>query len=334
MKKAAAAIAVIAAIVIAGFGNWSLQNAQKNYAGQTESISIGIPPLESSALIYIAEDQHFFADNGLNVTVRVYEPAIAGVDGMLNGAVDLAGASEYAVVMKAFKRENISIIVSADEVQTNYLIGRKDRGIETVSDLQGKKIGIPLGTSVEFYLGRFLVLHGIDSRDVTVVDLRPNQFVNATVNGDVDAIICWQPYVNKIKDMLGSGIVIWPAQNSQLTYGVIICRNDWAAGHPELISRLLKSLDLAVGYTIRHPAKAKAIVQKRLNFSDAYMTSVWPENHFFLSLDQSLVLAMEDEGRWMIRNNLTRERSIPDYRNYIYTKGLEEIKPEAVNIIR
>lgn len=70
MKKAAA-IAVIAAIVIAGFGNWFLQNAKKNYAGQTESISIGIPPLESSALIYIAEDQHFFADNGLNVTVRV-----------------------------------------------------------------------------------------------------------------------------------------------------------------------------------------------------------------------------------------------------------------------
>ena len=28
---------------------------------------------------------------------------------MLNGAVDLAGASEYAVVVNAFKKENISI---------------------------------------------------------------------------------------------------------------------------------------------------------------------------------------------------------------------------------
>lgn len=65
--------------------------------------------------------------------------------------------------MKAFKKENISIIVCADEVQTNYLIGRKDRGIENVSDLRGKKIGILLGTSVEFYLGRFLILHGIYS---------------------------------------------------------------------------------------------------------------------------------------------------------------------------
>jgi hypothetical protein len=43
---------------------------------------------------------------------------------------------------------------------------------------------------------------------------------------------------------------------------------------------------------------------------------------------------MEDEGRWMINNNLTSAKNIPDYRDYIYTKGLEEVMPESVNIIR
>jgi NitT/TauT family transport system substrate-binding protein len=133
---------------------------------------------------------------------------------------------------------------------------------------------------------------------------------------------------------LGNGTVTWPAQSSQQTFGVIVCRNDWAAQHPNLICGFLKSLDLAAEYTIDHPAEAKSIVQKRLNFDDAYMAAVWPDNHFSLSLDQSLVTAMEDEGRWMIKNNLTNERSIPDYRNYIYTKGLEGIKPDSVNIIR
>jgi ABC-type nitrate/sulfonate/bicarbonate transport system substrate-binding protein len=252
---------------------------------------------------------------------------------LLKGEVDLAGASEYAVVVKAFKKENISIIVSGDEVQANYLIGRKDRGIEKFSDIRGKKIGIPLGTNVEFYLGRFLNLHGIDPRDVTTVDVRPPRFVNATLNGDVDAIICWQPYVNKIKDRLGNGTVVWPAQSSQLTYGVIVCKNDLVAQHPDLISRFLKSLDLAAEYTIDHPEDAKAIVQRRLNFSDEYMAAVWPENHFSLSLDQSLVTAMEDESRCMINNNLTDEKAVPDFRNYIYTKGLEEVMPESVSII-
>jgi NitT/TauT family transport system substrate-binding protein len=161
MKKIVAATAVIAAITLVGFGAWYLTSFPATYSGTPASITIGIPPLESAALIYIAVDQGYFARNGLNVTLRDYNPAIAGVDGLLNGEVDLAGASEYAVVVKAFKKENISIIVSGDEIQTNYLIGRKDRGIQSFSDLEGKKIGIPLGTNAEFYLGRFLVLHGI-----------------------------------------------------------------------------------------------------------------------------------------------------------------------------
>jgi hypothetical protein len=63
------------------------------------------------------------------------------------------------------------------------------------------------------------------------------------------------------------------------------------------------------------------------------MTVVWPDHQFALSLDQSLILAMEDEGRWMIDNNLTSEKTIPDFRGYIYTRGLEEVKPESLNII-
>jgi hypothetical protein len=36
----------------------------------------------------------------------------------------------------------------------------------------------------------------------------------------------------------------------------------------------------------------------------------------------------------MINNNLTSEKQTPDFLDYIYTKGLEATKPEAVNIIR
>jgi hypothetical protein len=62
------------------------------------------------------------------------------------------------------------------------------------------------------------------------------------------------------------------------------------------------------------------------------MESMWPEHQFSLTLDQSLQIAMNDEGRWMINNNLTSERTMPNFRNYIYTEGLEEVKPESVNI--
>jgi hypothetical protein len=43
---------------------------------------------------------------------------------------------------------------------------------------------------------------------------------------------------------------------------------------------------------------------------------------------------MEDEARWMIANNLTTEKQVPDFGDYIYESCLKAVKPEAVNLIR
>jgi hypothetical protein len=42
----------------------------------------------------------------------------------------------------------------------------------------------------------------------------------------------------------------------------------------------------------------------------------------------------KDETHWMIKNNLTTEKGIPDFVNYICVDGLKAVKPEAVSIIR
>jgi NitT/TauT family transport system substrate-binding protein len=159
MQKKVTAIAVIIVLALAGIGAYYFTSSQTTYSGNRESIKIGVPPLESAALIHIAKDQHFFAGNGLNVTIKNYEPAIAGIDGILTGVVDLAGVSEYAVVVNAFRKENISIIASGDEIQSVYLIGRRDRGIENVTDLKGKKIGIPLVSRQSSRVVKFMMYY-------------------------------------------------------------------------------------------------------------------------------------------------------------------------------
>ena len=74
--------------------------------------------------------------------------------------------------------------------------------------------------------------------------------------------------------------------------------------------------------------KQKLSYRKRMNFDDAYMEIIWPRYQFSLSLDQSLITAMEDEARWMIKNNLTSEKQVPDFLNYIYVDGLKAVKPK------
>ena len=331
-RNMALGIAVSIAIILGGAALWYFLHSSHNLPSAPEPVSVGMYPSEGSALVYIAEDQGFFSENGLAVTVRDYDPPSMGIKAAVGGDVDIAGATEYPVVMNILTGGNFSILAQYDELESMYLIARKDHGITNISDLRGKKIGVPRGTIAEFNLGRFLTLHNLGLRDVTLVDVQPPQFAESIRSGSVDALICWQPPASQIAGQMGDQVLEWPAQSGQPLFGVIIARDDWIAREPARTARFLKSLDMAAEYTNTHPAESRAIVQKRLNLSNTYMDVMWPANHFSLSLDQSLVLAMEDEARWMIANNMTNATVVPDFRKYIYTKSLEEIEPGSVRI--
>ncbi|MRR33412.1 hypothetical protein EG829_01770 [bacterium] len=59
---------------------------------------------------------------------------------------------------------------------------------------------------------------------------------------------------------------------------------------------------------------------------------VWPDTSFTVSLDQSLILAMEDETRWAIQSRLTTAQKVPNYLDFIYFDCLRAVNPEAVRI--
>ncbi|MBI2857690.1 MAG: NrtA/SsuA/CpmA family ABC transporter substrate-binding protein [Chloroflexi bacterium] len=302
--------------------------------GEPTTIRIGTPPLESSALLYVAEDQGFFARNGLAVTTRQYDTGLASLEGLIRGEVDMGTPAEYALVGKAFAREKVSAIASIDKVQYFYLIGRKDRGIASVADLRGKRIGVVRKTTAEFYLGRYLQLNGVGIDQVAMIDLNVTRSADAIANGEVDAVISRPPYASIIEQRLGANGVTWPAQSSQPLYAIIVARNDWLTRHPEAVTSLLKSLAMAEQYVLANPNPSMAIVRQRLGVDDTYIRNVWTQNQFALQLEQSLILAMEDQARWMIGNGLTTAETVPNFLDFIDERGLKTVKPQAVETIR
>lgn len=329
MKRILIRSLAVLAVLSSGFGCWTSPE-------KMDPIVIAYAPFESIALLTIAEDQLLFTRNGLNVTLRKYDTGVGALDGMLKGEADIAvGTNEFPLVGRAFQKEKIGTIGSIAKSEFIYLIGRKDRGIEKVSDLRGKKVGTTFRTIAEFFLGRFLELHGMNIRDITLVDLQtPADWVDAIVNGDIDAVATAQPYAESVKERLGANATSWSAQSSQPLFTQVISTNEWVTKNPELVERFLRSLVQAEEYCIDKTAEAKATLQKRLNLHTAYIETVWSQNQFFLSLDQSLIVAMEDEARWMINNGLTTEKEVPDFSKFIHEDGLKTIMPERVTIIR
>ncbi len=221
MRRLWASIFIIGLVVVAGvLGSFFYLNSQDSYAGNVESIDVAYSPFESVALFWIAEKQNFFSQNGLNVTSHKYDSGAGALDGVLKGEADIAvGTTEFPFTVRVLNNARIRTIGSISKGEFTYLIGRKDRGIDEVSDLKGKRIGTTFGTIAHFYLGRFLNLNGLNIQDVTLVDLKtPAEWVNAVVDGDIDAVATAQPYANSAKDGLGANAIVWSIQSSQPLY--------------------------------------------------------------------------------------------------------------------
>ncbi len=334
LKRFALILFIILVIPAIVFGSFFYLSSLKSNDGSMESITLGATLLESTGPAFVAEERHFFSDNGLNVTMKYYDVGLNAVNAMQKGEVDMAWCAEYILVGKALGDQKVQTIGSVAKTEFAFVVGRKDRGIDNVSDLNGKRIGVVRGTVMEFYLGRFLDLHGLSISDVTLVNTTLAQSADVIINGDVDAVVSFPPYVETAKQQLGGNAVVWAAQSGQMFYGLITCRTEWVTQHSELVKRFLNAMSQTEDFMAQHPDEAKAIVQKAMNFTSDYMEVVWSRNQFALALDQSLVLAMEDEARWMINNNLTNATTVPNFMDYVYVDGLETVKPNSVNLIK
>jgi NitT/TauT family transport system substrate-binding protein len=311
-----------------------LAACQSGSAGKVETINFGAMP-GAATLVYIGQDQQFFAANGLTVNATDdYPSGVATTDALLNGDIDIAWTAEYPMVGRAFEQRPIRIIASDGRFTTCFLLARTDRGITLISDLKGKTIGVPRKTINEFYMMRFLALNGVNLADVSLVDVPAAQALEQITSGSVDGVAVCDPNASPIRAQLGDRGVVWPIQSSQPGYGLFVARNDWISALPETTTRFIKSLAQAEDFLIINPAEAKAILQERLGLDDAAMQTFWPEIQPFLALDQSLILALEDEARWMIANHLTAETQVPNFLDYIYEDGLKAARPDAVRIVR
>lgn len=330
MQRTVIGVIVILAIVSAGLA--SLSCSQGGYSGKAETINFGANSSGSCALVYIAQEQGFFAREGLSVNVKDYSSGVAAINAALNGEMDIIWSSEFPLVRAAFAKEGINVIAVINRFSDQYILGSRASGVNSIADLKGKEIGVPRNTISEFYLSRFLMLNGISISAVSLIDVLPAQAMEAISNGSVDAVVVWEPYSTQMKTELGDKAVNWSVQSMQQGFGIISARSDWLARNPDIVVRFLRSLVNAEDYLTHNTKEAQLIIKTRLNIDATSMGILLSESQFSISLEESLIIAMEDEARWMMKNNMTTVKEVPNLLDYIYADGLKLVKPGAVQI--
>lgn len=312
---------------------WLLQpHNPPRYTGPTESMSTGLIG-EYAALILIAQDQGYFSENGLNVSLTEYASGPEALDALWAGKVDTAMASDFAGVRNSFNSEDLKILATMSKSEAFFMIANKDKGITSTANLKGKKVGITQKTVGEFYLGQFLTFNNLAQNDIKIADMPQADLVDAVATGKIDAAVLFEPNAHTAESRLGEKAVRWSVQSEQNLYSSLYSTGKFTREHPEAIARYMRAVVQAEQFVQAHDSEARAIVARRLKYDDAYIAFIWPKFKFEVSLEQELLLNMDDEARWAIDHKLTTVQKAPNYLRLVYFDGLEAVKPEGITII-
>ncbi len=308
------------------------QKKTGQYSGPIDTITVAAAEYLTGVLVYVAEEQGYFEKNGLDVTIKGYGSGKECADALIDGEADISTSADNVLVSDSFEHTDLRVLGTVATKQVKELVARKDKGITTIDDLIGKRIGVTKKSGAEFQLGVFLTFKGLTQQDVELVDLKPSEMLEAISNGDVDAVFVWDPYLYDIKKALCENVVSFPGGED--FYFVLLTKENWIKNNPAAAERFIKSLLAAEDYIKDNPEESKEFAKDRFDYDSDYMDYSWPRQEFAVVLTQAMLITFEDQARWRIEHGLTDATEVPNYLDYIYMDALDEVKPEAITIIR
>ncbi len=160
-------------------------------APQLRRISLGVPvtpPNMVHLAPYIAADQGYFQEVGLEVEFKNFEGGLQALRGGIAGGLDIAGTSADPIIAAATRNAGIKAIGTYAPKLSVVMVGQET--IRTPADLRGRRIGIQeVGGFNEVMSRAVLATVGMTPDDVRYVTVTTAGRVPGLLANQIDAAI-------------------------------------------------------------------------------------------------------------------------------------------------
>ena len=328
-----AAIALLLALVAVAI--WQLNARPAAPPGPVEVLRLAVnAEYVGSCPVLAAHGQGHFAREGIDARLQPYSSGKASMEAVLQGKADLGTVSDIPVVLASLQNQSVVIIASIFEAERDHgIVGRLDRGVSTPASLKGKRIGVTLGTSGQFTLDAFLNRQKLLPAEVTLRNYAPEQLAGALARGEVDAAAGWEPFLTGMTHAIAGKAAIFYGEGVYAGLFNVAGTGDYVRSHPATVRKVLRALIAGARFCQDEPDAARALFAKASASETARLQAAWHGYRFGVVLDQGLLLALEDEARWAIRNRLAERGTMPNFLDAVYLDGLEAVAPSAVTVI-
>lgn len=301
----------------------------------TVTLRLGYLPTTGHVLTFVAQEEGFFARQGLNVELSLFPNSADGYNALTAGKLDVIAMGSTAPAVYIAKGIDLRYIGGLmGEGAAAITRPENSQKYTNISSWRGTTIATVRMSTGDVIYRNALKSAGIDyARDVTIQELSsPSAVLDAVKSGKADIGVVWLPY-QQVAASQGLSIVSY---GDQYYDGHPCCRfvvtNSTLQQNRDVYVRFQKALIQAYAFAGNNKEKTVTDVAKYASFNQSIIYDSIYSPHFDYSPDPNKKAI---EQWWQMMNNLGYISSTANIDSYIdtsvYKQALDEMIKEYPN---
>lgn len=195
-------------------------------SGKTFTLGIaGVPPIFLSTVAYVAEDEGFFTELGVDVKLRPFATSNDVGRAVTSGEIP---AGFVGTPLALSMRSSGSPIVGVLGFEaSSYLLGSADPAVNSCSDLKGKTIAVDAaGSPKALALSTMLASCGLTDSDVSAVGVGGTQSADVMIAKQVDTAVMHPDELAMVQEVRDTEVILRISEADKLMHFFTLIANE------------------------------------------------------------------------------------------------------------
>jgi NitT/TauT family transport system substrate-binding protein len=245
-------------------------------AAQSAAIRVGYIPVGDCLQLYVAEEEGFFAAEGLTVTGLAMKGGAVIAPAVEGGELAIGWSNTVSIILAHARGFDFAFLAPGAEGKkgahdVHALIVPAGSAVASVKDLAGKTVAInTLGNINEAAMRALAQQAGLAPESIRLVEVPFPDMAAALAKGSADAALTLEPFVTDAVSR-GAARVLDPSPHAAFgdpyLIGAWFAKKSWIAAHPKEAAAFARAVAKASAFIAAQPQKARDILAGRTRLS-------------------------------------------------------------------
>ena len=204
---------------------------------------------------YIDEE---FAKIGWKATYTGFATGVAVNEGIVAGDVDISTLGDVPCAVGISNDIGIKWIGVGLRSYNSAFVVRSNSPIESVAELEGKKVGFGIGTTTQYLFESVVQEFNLDKSKIEILNMVNSNAINSLLTENVDVILLGENNARALEASGEARIILNTREAEYAKWApmdTIVARSKFAKEHPEVIVAFFKGVIRAREEFVRNPTE-------------------------------------------------------------------------------